>query len=363
MRKYTCFLFLIAFFSQQFVFPQPVIQHTDASLWFANTTSWQIIVSDTSSYLMDVGIQTSSAQSWTIPSFQIMDTLSIKNIYYSPDISIFASFASATHAQRSLSTLTKDTIYTMYRLNTDSLVLIGGVSILDGMFGGRVTVQTYSPVINFPYSVGQICTTRDSSSDPSGPNEKPSYTIKKIKRAADAFGTIETATTHISCIRQNIITVRTRYLVANDSLITTDTSTAFIWWTRDGFHFEALVSSGYVPSGVTRIRKLSLFNISPSSTSVYEENPLIPNRAELYPNYPNPFNPQTTISFSLPSKSFVSLKIFDALGREVSVVLSEELPFGKYFSQWNAAGMTSGVYFYRLQVGRFTETKKLLLLR
>jgi hypothetical protein len=80
-------------------------------------------------------------------------------------------------------------------------------------------------------------------------------------------------------------------------------------------------------------------------------------------NYPNPFNPATTISFSLPSKSFVSLKVFDALGREVLLLFANELPGGTYARQWNAAGLPSGMYFYRLQAGSFTETKKLLLLR
>ena len=89
----------------------------------------------------------------------------------------------------------------------------------------------------------------------------------------------------------------------------------------------------------------------------------LPTHFSLDQNYPNPFNPATTISFSLPSKSFVSLKVFDALGREVSSLLSEELSAGKYSQQWNAAGFSSGVYFYRLQAGSFVETKKLLLLR
>jgi hypothetical protein len=80
-------------------------------------------------------------------------------------------------------------------------------------------------------------------------------------------------------------------------------------------------------------------------------------------NYPNPFNPTTTITFALPVKSFVSLKIFDVLGREVATLVSEELSTGKYSTQWNAAGLGSGVYFYRLQAGSFMETKKLLLLR
>lgn len=80
-------------------------------------------------------------------------------------------------------------------------------------------------------------------------------------------------------------------------------------------------------------------------------------------NYPNPFNPVTTITFSLPERSFVSLKVFDALGREVSNLISGQLPAGTYSRQWNASGLASGIYFYCLQVGNFIETKKLVLLR
>jgi hypothetical protein len=91
----------------------------------------------------------------------------------------------------------------------------------------------------------------------------------------------------------------------------------------------------------------------------------------LYTNYPNPFNPTTTISFSLPLKSSVSLKVFDLIGREVATLISNELSAGNHSMQWNAEKMPSGVYFYRLQArqiidgqaGSFTETKKILLLR
>jgi hypothetical protein len=84
---------------------------------------------------------------------------------------------------------------------------------------------------------------------------------------------------------------------------------------------------------------------------------------KLQQNFPNPFNPSTTISFNLPSRSFVTLKIFDVMGREVSTIVSGEMQAGYYLRQWNASGYPSGVYFYRLQAGAFTETKHLLLLR
>jgi hypothetical protein len=98
-------------------------------------------------------------------------------------------------------------------------------------------------------------------------------------------------------------------------------------------------------------------------TSVEDRKNILPIKFSLEQNYPNPFNPTTTISFSLTSKSFVSLKIFDALGRQVAAIVSEELSAGNYSKQWNAANMPSGVYFYQLHTGTFTETKKLVLLR
>jgi hypothetical protein len=103
--------------------------------------------------------------------------------------------------------------------------------------------------------------------------------------------------------------------------------------------------------------------LSEMVTSVNMLTTDLPTHFNLEQNYPNPFNPATTISFSLPSKSFVSLRVFDIIGREVVTIVSEEMPAGSYSQQWNAINMPSGVYFYRLQAGSFTETKKLVLLK
>lgn len=89
----------------------------------------------------------------------------------------------------------------------------------------------------------------------------------------------------------------------------------------------------------------------------------VPANFRLEQNYPNPFNPVTNISFKLPSRAFVSLKIFDAAGKEVASLISEELGAGSFVTQWDATGNTSGFYFYRFQAGLFDETKKLILLK
>lgn len=100
-----------------------------------------------------------------------------------------------------------------------------------------------------------------------------------------------------------------------------------------------------------------------SVTETQTVTKISPDDFDLMQNYPNPFNPSTVISFNLPSKSFVTLKIFDAQGREVSKIVSEELPAGQYERRWNAAGLPSGIYFYRLEAGKFTETKKLIFIK
>jgi hypothetical protein len=83
----------------------------------------------------------------------------------------------------------------------------------------------------------------------------------------------------------------------------------------------------------------------------------------LQQNYPNPFNPLTTFSFNIQKASFVSLKIFDVMGREVTTVVSEELAAGTYKRSWNAEQLSSGVYFYKLQTESYVETKRMVLIK
>ena len=80
-------------------------------------------------------------------------------------------------------------------------------------------------------------------------------------------------------------------------------------------------------------------------------------------NYPNPFNPSTNIKFELPKTGNVKLVIYDVLGREVETLLNEKLNAGSYEAVWNADKYSSGVYFYKLETGDFTQTKKMILMK
>ena len=86
-----------------------------------------------------------------------------------------------------------------------------------------------------------------------------------------------------------------------------------------------------------------------------------PTNFMLYNNYPNPFNPTTTIKYSIPEASFTSIKIYNELGKEVSTLVNETKSAGTYEVEFNASNLSSGVYYYKLQAGSFTETKKMIL--
>ncbi|OGU77132.1 MAG: hypothetical protein A2W11_11295 [Ignavibacteria bacterium RBG_16_35_7] len=99
--------------------------------------------------------------------------------------------------------------------------------------------------------------------------------------------------------------------------------------------------------------------------SVEEPDPInqIPIRFALYQNFPNPFNPTTVISWQLPISGYVSLKVYDVLGNEITTLVNEEKPAGSNEIEFDASGLPSGIYFYKLQAGNFVETKKMILLK
>jgi hypothetical protein len=104
-------------------------------------------------------------------------------------------------------------------------------------------------------------------------------------------------------------------------------------------------------------------DLQATTTSLANNKRDIPERFILSPNYPNPFNPSTTIKYDLPKQSRVKLVVYDILGREIATLVDEIQKAGSYQAVWNASRFASGVYFYRLQTGSFTETKKLVLLK
>jgi len=105
----------------------------------------------------------------------------------------------------------------------------------------------------------------------------------------------------------------------------------------------------------------ALFN--ETITSIELVNPNLPYKSELLQNYPNPFNPTTKILFSIQNPCFVTLKVYDVLGRETQILVKEFMNSGSYTIDFDAVNLSSGIYFYRLQADSFIAMKKMLLVR
>jgi hypothetical protein len=99
------------------------------------------------------------------------------------------------------------------------------------------------------------------------------------------------------------------------------------------------------------------------ATSLRKDEIGTPNGFSLEQNFPNPFNPSTQVKFTVGTSSFVSIKVFDALGREVRTLVHQQLETGSYSATLSAENLSSGIYYYTLQAGNFKETKKMLLMK
>ena len=98
-------------------------------------------------------------------------------------------------------------------------------------------------------------------------------------------------------------------------------------------------------------------------TAVGSDSKYLPSDYSLKQNYPNPFNPSTTISYQIPKSGHVTLKVYNALGKEVATLVNEEKSVGRYSIDFSAQGLSSGIYFYSIRSGSFFETKKMMLLK
>ena len=158
------------------------------------------------------------------------------------------------------------------------------------------------------------------------------------------------------------------YIMTGDSaIIKTDFNGNTIWYSNidgEGLSVKQTSDNGYVVSGnIDGNLGILLVKSDKNGITSVDKTISTPNKYSLYQNYPNPFNPTTSINFSVPKSGLVKIKVYDLLGREVATLVNENKPAGNYHMQFNASKLVSGVYFYRMESGSYTQTKKLLLLK
>jgi hypothetical protein len=129
----------------------------------------------------------------------------------------------------------------------------------------------------------------------------------------------------------------------------------------DDSHPNAAATQLVAPLFVNEIFNASVFYESTYGVRRISEN--IPDSYTLYQNYPNPFNPSTIIRFQIKDSRFIKLSVFNNLGMEVAVPVNEKLKTGEYEFEFNGGNLSSGIYFYKLQAGDFSEVKKMVLIK
>jgi hypothetical protein len=106
-----------------------------------------------------------------------------------------------------------------------------------------------------------------------------------------------------------------------------------------------------------------LVGSDPSTTTAVSRNNPVPVRFALDQNYPNPFNPSTTISYKISSDSYVTLKVYDILGKEIATLVNGQRATGSYQTAFDASLLSSGMYFYQLRAGEYVQTRKMVLMK
>jgi hypothetical protein len=202
-----------------------------------------------------------------------------------------------------------------------------------------------------------------------GYNFRFKYVGKKLQDE-----TIQTVLGSYNC-KKFLLQWRISYLlgpIVFDLLETKDT----IWIAPSNWIVQDIIPGQYIDNlTILGVPPFSIPGLQTKLTdeivvTVPSEDPM-PNAFSLEQNYPNPFNPSTKIRFTIPSviasetkqSQLVTLKVYDVLGNEVATLVNEEKPAGSYEVDFNAARLSSGIYFYKLQAGSFIETRKMILLR
>ncbi|GEM_PF-5345943 len=159
----------------------------------------------------------------------------------------------------------------------------------------------------------------------------------------------------VDALRAKILEIKTGDSSSEAKLI-------YRWYTKDGQSVEFETDTSSLNYGkVNVIGNIKWMTISDLTDAAEKKN--IPEKFELNQNYPNPFNPSTTIQYSVPENSFVQIRVYNTIGKEVAELVNERKSAGVYNVEFNAEGLTSGIYFAKMTAGNFNRIMKMTLVK
>jgi hypothetical protein len=306
---------------------------------------------DTSMRTADIGVP--GATSWDFSTLKAYYSATATSVR--PDTTpFFSAFPGATNAERIA--VAGGAVYAYLELGTDLLSAGTGVT---GLFQSRTRDIPEDILYQLPMTLGTSWTSAYVESLivilPSPLSPQITLTSYSVSNTVDAYGTLtlpgggvyqalrlrtdKRSTSGAHAVR----TIQYSILAANGASAT------------------VLAADTLQPnSGTINVSGVSWSN--PGLTDVRLSD-AVPGDFALRQNYPNPFNPTTMINYQLPAASDVKLVVYDMLGREVAVLVNERETPGSYEVKFDASGLSSGAYFYRLHAGDFVQTRKLLLTR
>ena len=247
------------------------------------------------------------------------------------------------------------TIYTYLSVN-GSFNSHGGVIEADTILG-RTTSKPIEPIITFPFTLGSTIDYNGEHTIVTEINGVPisTETIREVSSSVvDAYGPMTLPGGRVV----DALRIKVDEINISQGIYSRGISYTFI--AKDGSQVNVPSDTTQAETGVINTGLISWNDVL--VTSVRVEETILKNFS-LRQNYPNPFNPSTNIEYSIPSESFVELKVYDVLGKEVASLVNEQQQAGVYRAEFTANNLPSGMYFARLTANEFTQVVKMILLK
>ncbi|GEM_PF-6850285 len=342
-------------------FSQVTITAGDLTNYFGAGNSW-FSYRSTDTAIMNVGAASnSSSQTWAMPTLTFVDTTRTDNVL--PASTPYSSnFPGATYAQVQIFSEGPASVYyyAYYKLSNDTLWVIGAAQHEVGTVGGHavdtvIIIKKAQVAFVIPMQVGESMTSGPDTIYSEGNDVEVNTGSSKF----DSYGSLTLPNGTFGALRVSGTTITNIYL--SGSLVNTLPSYNISWLTESGNQLEVEVDTN--ASGSVKVRSITLITVGATPATLVKASAQMPEKFVLAQNYPNPFNPSTQIEFSIPKDGYVTLKVYDMLGREVATLVNGELTASSYSITWNASNSASGVYLYKLDAGNYSVTKKMVLMK